>query len=81
MSLSAAPLRIGWRAEKWQYFHAGDAELREQTESCSALASPHGSCCYAVSLGHYQTKDQRQGTLEKAASVEGMPTAQFKALS
>jgi len=38
MSLSAAPLRIGWRAEKWQYFHADEAELGEQTENRSALA-------------------------------------------
>lgn len=40
MSLSATPLRIGWRVEKWQYFHAGEAELREQAENRSALAPP-----------------------------------------
>lgn len=38
MPLSAAPLRVGWRAKKWQYFHAGEAELLEQAENRSVLA-------------------------------------------
>lgn len=38
-----------------------------------------GSCCPAVSLGHYQIQDQGQGTLEKAPSVAKTWRAQFKA--
>lgn len=50
---------------------------RDRESLCSR--SLHGSCCPAVSLGHYQIKDQGQGALEKATSVAKTWRAQFKA--
>lgn len=50
-------------------------EYGESICSCSLCSF----CCPAVSLGHYQIKDQGQGTLEKATSVAKTWRAQFKA--
>lgn len=68
-------LRVEWRSSSISTL------LRQSCENREALCSHSlcGSCCPAVLLGHYQIKDQGQGTLEKATSVAKTWRAQFKA--